>query len=110
SMAKSASSKLKDETPAERGTIERVSGGDVPTYYVNNTAVETTVWDIRLKLAETIEVDAERRITRVRELASVRMSPQHAKVVVAILLRHLENYETNFGKIPEPRGEASAEG
>lgn len=81
--------------------IEHVRGGnDVPTFYVNNTFVETSVWDIRLRLGETLETDREHNILRVREIANVRMSPQHARAVLTILENHLENYEKQFGKIP----------
>ena len=72
----------------------------VPTYYVNNTGVETSVWDVKLRLSETIDTDKDRNILRIRELAIVRMSPQHAKVVLGILSGHLKKYEQQFGKIP----------
>ncbi|HEY3926755.1 MAG TPA: DUF3467 domain-containing protein, partial [Candidatus Koribacter sp.] len=76
----------------------------VPTYYANNTGVETSIWDVCLKFAETIETDKDNNITTVRELAKVRISPQHARVIVGILTKHLENYERDFGTIPRSGG------
>lgn len=103
SAAKSASTKQKLETSRSASTVEIVGTIDVPSYYVNNTGVETTVWDICFRFAETIEIDRQQRITKVRPLAIVRMSPQHARVVVGLLQAQLEKYEQLFGKIPEPR-------
>jgi len=101
-MAKTISPKQIASTPQKPDLkIEHVhSDSQIPTFYVNNTLVETSVWDVRLRLGETLETDRENNILRVRELATVRMSPQHAQVVHAILSKHLENYERQFGKIP----------
>lgn len=107
-MAKSISGKQTSATPHEgagapRGRVVVAGpeeGPTVPMFYANNTSVETSLWDVCLKFAETIETDREQNITKVRELLRVRISPQHARVVVGILTRHLENYERDFGPIP----------
>lgn len=75
----------------------------VPMYYANNTSVETTLWDVCLRFAETIETDQEANIIKVRELARVRMSLQHARVIAGILNQDLERYERDYGAIPAPR-------
>jgi hypothetical protein len=89
-------------------TVTREEPQHVPTYYTNHTEVETSLWDVRLTLAESIEVDHENRILKVRSLANVRMSPQHARVVAGLLLAQLENYERQFGRIPQPAAKVEA--
>ena len=61
-----------------------------------------------MKFAETLETDRENNITRVRELARVRISIQHARVIVGILTSHLENYERDYGPIPKAGGGAGS--
>jgi hypothetical protein len=77
-MAKSVSQRKRSSTieggPTPSHRLEYVPREtDVPTLYVNNIQVETSVWDVRLRLGETIETDRENNITRVREIANVRM-------------------------------------
>ena len=101
-MAKSASQTQKANV-AEVPVVRVIAVGEapsVPTYYANNTAIETSLWDVCLRFAETIETDRAQNITKVRELAYVRLSPQHARVIVDILTNQLETYEKSFGKIP----------
>lgn len=98
------------QKPSGGVEIQSVGGSDhVPTLYVNHTNIETSIWDVRLRLGETLETDRDRNILRVRELANVRMSPQHARVVLRLLAKHLENYELQFGKIPSAPGASAAE-
>ena len=103
-MAKSISPRTSAETaepditPGRRVVVSDAPA--VPMFYANNTGVETSVWDVCLKFGETIETDRKQNITKVRELAWVRLSPQHARVVVRILMQQLENYERHFGAIP----------
>lgn len=108
-MSKTISRKRVDATeagPTPTTTIKLPAGDvpDVPMYYANNTSVETTLWDVCLRFAETIETDREANIIKVREVARVRMSLQHARVIVGILNQHLERYEHDYGAIPGPRG------
>lgn len=113
-MAKSQSSRVSAHTAQAEGQKKATvvlanEAPAVPTYYSNNTAVETSIWDVCLKFAETVETDRENNITKVRELARVRMSPQHARVVLGILTRHLEKYERDFGVIPTGRASVGKE-
>jgi hypothetical protein len=109
-MSKTISPKTATSTEKPTRTVQIITAeASVPTYYANNTAVETTVWDIRLKFAETLENDRESNITKVRELAYVRMSPQHARVIAGILNTHLEHYEAQYGRIPKTASEPATE-
>lgn len=100
-MAKSRSRRVDANRPKSHATVEELPGSeDAPTYYVNNTSIETSVWDVRLKLAHTVEVNPQKNLTRVKRVAEVRMSPQHARVVADFLQEHLKNYEATFGRIP----------
>jgi hypothetical protein len=104
-MARSSSPRETAVSEAKVYKVEVLNADGAPSLYANNTGIETSVWDVKIRFAETLAVDHEQRITRVRELATVRMSPQHAKVVAGILIAQLENYEKRFGKIPSPPGE-----
>lgn len=80
--------------------VEERSGGDVPVFYVNNTQVETSFWDVGLRLAVTVSVDKPRNTAQVRDLAHVRMSHQHARVLAGFLTEQLDTYEERYGRIP----------
>jgi hypothetical protein len=101
-MAKTTSPREKANTEARKGQRVVVTEDSVavPTFYANNTAVETSLWDVFLKFAQTLETDKELNLVKVREVAYVRLSPQHARVVADILTAQLENYERVFGAIP----------
>jgi hypothetical protein len=99
------------ETPPQpAGELVRATGtrevNVSPTfaaYYTNDTEVQTGPWDVRLRLGQIAEVDSERNHAIITRVAEVRMSPQHAKRVVAILMEHLERYEAKYGPIPLPQ-------
>jgi len=67
-VVKSASPKHKLETARAADTVDVVGTIDVPSYYANNTGVETTVWDICFRFAETIEIDRQQRGQRLQAL------------------------------------------
>ncbi len=87
-MAKIGSSREAVVAAPKAATVELV-GSEGPSFYTNNTSVETTLWDVRLRFAETLQIDREKNLIRAREVASVRMSPQHAKVVARLLTEQL---------------------
>lgn len=82
-----------------------------PTFvslYSNDTQVQVSPWDVRLIFGVIAEAaTVEQPTVTVETLGEVRMSPQHAKVVAAILIGQLKIYEESLGKIPIPLPEAS---
>jgi hypothetical protein len=71
--------------------------------YANDTQIQITPWDFRfvfgvIKSAPTVENPT----ISISTLGEVRMSPQHAKKVLAVLERQVAIYEQNVGPIPLP--------
>jgi hypothetical protein len=105
-------------------TKGRINGGDEPgdeivrgnvnrqverspsfvSVYANDVQLQTTPWDVRLTFgAMSVEVRSGTGPTaHVSELSEVRLSPQLAKRVAAILVAQVEAYELKFGTIPQP--------
>lgn len=76
---------------------------DFVSLYSNDTQVQVTPWDIRLIFGEISEISkAEQSIIRIKSTGEVRMSPQHAKRVAALLVKQIEFYESKVGAIPMP--------
>jgi hypothetical protein len=73
---------------------------DWPSYYTNHAEIRISPWDVRLTLGE-IKTIKEGRI-RVKNLATVFMSPVHAKVFSDILAEKIVQYEEKVGPIPVP--------
>ena len=70
----------------------------LPSIYVNNATVSVTNWDFTFAFGELLGTDDQKKpLTRL--LASVRMSPQHAKALSSILSENISKYEDNFGEI-----------
>jgi hypothetical protein len=88
--------------PAKTPTVRKLVrlGENVPTYYVNNTEVGMTTWDVSLRLSRIEKADNE--ALYVRDQAIVTMSLQHAKAVTAILAGYLEQYERDNGPLALP--------
>ncbi len=72
------------------------------TLYSNDTQVQITPWDIRLVFGLIQEVQAEPPMAVIEQVGEVRMSLQHAKRIMLILVEQLKNYEQNIGPIPLP--------
>src|SRR5690242_11723065 len=66
--------------------------------YANDVQLQTTPWDMRFTLGEVI--DEENGILGVNQLGELRMSPQLAKRLAAIMAEQLKAYEMRFGEIP----------
>lgn len=84
-------------------TREVVAASGFVSIYTNDTQLQITPWDVRMIFGEITEpATKERPLVRVKSVAEVRMSPQHAKKIVQILARQLVGYERRFGVIPQP--------
>ena len=82
----------------EKKEEQILSEHDIPEFYVNSVKIITHVFDIQMNLAV-------RRGTnnQPKEIALIRMSPQHALVMCKLLEKQLQTYENQFGKIPIPQ-------
>ena len=68
--------------------------GEVPDFYVNSVDVSTGIYDITLNFGVITPVSkgqAEKKL-----VCTVRMSPQHAKMLTLILRSALKSYEREF--------------
>ena len=73
------------------------------TLYANDTQIQISPWDVRLIFGEIDRAPSEENPTiRVKRVGQVRMSPQHAKRMVEILMGQLQVYESTIGPIPLP--------
>ena len=71
--------------------------------YANAVQVISAAWDITLEFSANLPVDANQPQTiERRNVVRIRMSPQHAKALVPILLGQIKNYEKEMGPIPLP--------
>jgi len=75
---------------------EQISHGyDVPEFYVNSVNFITSVYDVQMNLGITRGPNIQPK-----QVAVVRMSPQHALAVYKLLGKNIQAYEDKFGKIP----------
>ena len=75
-------------------------------FYANAVSVTTTIYDMTLQFRTQSAVAIEKNkapILEARDLLNVRMSPQHAKSLAALLVRHVIDYERQHGlTLPVP--------
>lgn len=80
---------------------------DTPTeFYANAVNIGSSVYDVtlnfRLQAGELNQQNGEIVITVSAE-NNIRMSPQHAKALAALLVKHIKEYEKQFEiKLPLP--------
>lgn len=72
-------------------------------FYANLVEVNTSLFDVTLQFklrnfSENIDETIDSQ-----DVCNVRMSPQHAKSLMVILLKHISNYEKDFNiELPLP--------
>ena len=71
------------------------------SHYANDTQIQTGAFDIRILFGTLDKVQEDRTAAEVIQTAEVRMSPQHALLVLKILGDHLRRYEATVGAIPK---------
>lgn len=65
-------------------------------FYANLVEVNTTLFDVTLQFKlRHFHKNDEETINAI-DVCNVRMSPQHAKALMVILLKHISNYEKDF--------------
>jgi hypothetical protein len=83
---------------------EETTSPSFVSLYANDTQIQVSPWDVRLIFGEISQPATPERPTNViKQTGEVRMSVQHAKVVVTLLFRALKNYEETIGPIPIPK-------
>ena len=92
----------------EREQVVRREITKSPTFislYANDVQVHTSPWDVRLLLGSVGELPtADHPVVNITQLADLRMSPQLAKRLVAIMIEQIKVYEERFGPIPDIPG------
>ena len=73
------------------------------TFYANDTQMQITPWDLRLTFGVIQDVQAEPPVAIIEQVGEVRMSLQHAKRIVLVLVEQLRIYEQTVGPIALPR-------
>ena len=103
-------SKSASVEPAREGDIVRANvrrevfrSPSFVSLYANDTQVQTSPWDVRLIFGEIEDVAKDPPTVNIKQGGEVRMSPQHAKRVVMLLIQQLRNYEETIGPIPLPK-------
>jgi hypothetical protein len=75
-------------------------------FYANTVQVATTLYDVTLhfRVQTHVFVETEQQPqVEAKEVCSIRMSPQHAKSVAALLVRQIAEYEKDNGlDLPVP--------
>ena len=69
-------------------------------FYTNFVQVTTSLYDVTLHFGVQTPVSIEegqKPVVESREVCSVRMSPQHAKSIAALLVKHVTEYESENG-------------
>jgi hypothetical protein len=83
------------------GEPERSRPEGVPTFYANNANFKTSLWDLTIDFG-VIVGQSSTGGPKIQDVATVIMSPQHAKIFVEVLARNIQGYEEQFGEIPRP--------
>jgi Protein of unknown function (DUF3467) len=80
---------------------------DFVSIYANDVRVQTGPWDMLLILSEishtTPGTPDEAPVLTIKQLGELRISPQLAKKLTAIMIEQLNGYEERFGAIPGPK-------
>ncbi|UVT20042.1 MAG: DUF3467 domain-containing protein [Nitrospira sp.] len=71
---------------------------DTPSFYANNIDLSVSTWDFRLKGGEIIQANKD-SIT-IKELFTLYLSPNHAKMLSILLSERVAEYEKRFGELP----------
>ena len=70
---------------------------EVPLLYVNTTRIASSFFDIQMHFGDSIQTSNLEELTRARVI--VVMTPEHAKAFADLLIKTLDDYEVQFGKL-----------
>lgn len=80
--------------------VTRTRSPNHVSIYSNNVEVGVSAWDVRIKLGEIVEANDNRLDISI--LATLFMSPPHAKAFSKVLAENIKKYEAAMGEIPMP--------
>ncbi len=97
--------KPKDESatrkpPEEVLGVEYLEAQNVPTYYVNNARISTSVWDMRIEMGQIKGIDPQTRKITVNPNVTILMTWTHARQMLRIMEKMVKQYEDTFGELP----------
>jgi hypothetical protein len=83
-------------TPEQMKTLAKrretlVGAESAPRIYSNNVSISVSPWDIRLRFGQIEEATPEKLV--VRELVTIFLSPQHAKLFSDLLAQKMAQYD-----------------
>lgn len=95
------------DQPIIRANVERVTtvSPGFASFYVNDTQLQTSPWDVRFMFGLIQEVDQDKQIAKIERVVDVRMSLQHAKKISEVLREQIQQYESKIGFIALPPDE-----
>jgi len=73
-------------------------GDKIPTIYTNVVQIQITAFDFRFTFGQFLGI--ERETIFIDQVATLFMSPMHAKQFAKLLLSNLEQYESQHYKLP----------
>jgi hypothetical protein len=79
---------MSEDNVAVRANVNRnvIAPADLPSFYANDTQVQTSPWDVRFMFGVIADIDAEKGVATIKRVADVRMSLQHARAGDAMSL------------------------
>jgi hypothetical protein len=86
----------------EKSMLDYLGSEGAPSLYVNSVEMGASAWDVRVKLGEAFGQYADGRPI-VKHLATLVMSPAHAKAMMEALQITVKTWEDKFGEIDLPR-------
>lgn len=84
---------------AHNGLI--VEESDVQFVYTNAVTIGSSYFDFQLNFGKQI-IDGSKRSVTVKDVSRIIMSPQHAKILVTLLKKQVDEYENKFGVMRPP--------
>jgi hypothetical protein len=91
------------ETPQ----LKYVRADSFKNIYANSALLDVTPWDFTFTFGAILREDAV-PLSHVENQISITMSPQHAKALLSVLTKKLEEYEQHVGAIVLPKPEEAA--
>jgi hypothetical protein len=88
-----------EQDKKERALMRRRAEGHF-TLYATNIGVTVSLFDVRLILADIVEVDDNQAV--LEEQGTIILSPPHAKIFASVLTQNVKAYEAQFGEIKLP--------
>ena len=94
---------MRDVNPALKRMVDinvrPVKGVDHKAIYVNSSRMGVSPWDVRIVVGQVVEVDDGGQLNE--DLATLIMSPGHAKAFLKNMEKTITVYEETFGTIPD---------